>query len=639
MSFSWFGDRPRVGDRCPFWWPEGLISDFGQVERERESRSIAGRRVEVVRVAPPADARWSEGFGNSWDNFTQRFATGGAAAARPQTARGLGCWFFVLRGTGIWMDVPSNILTFDNTAAAVRALGVGEHEPWCTDAAVAGIFVRNRGLKPNHKLPEYVSCSAPCLQQPLQHSCVPDALWTQPVGANPNASCRCDAMSPVLHCGVGPRVQCVDAIYAPVPSSGTEAPARSQPAAAHELASPAAPNGSEWAALDPPPLHSSCTAHEATHVAFVHHGARASLEHTMRAAADAQRKSRCPVCAHILTDAMAHAERALALQRRATRGDGGVHAHTAVWVHNASLVALRDRLGAEGRLWMPLLAARAGHEHTLPMIFAHELLPHTVSQVVMLDSAVVALDDVCELARWGASSFETTPEAVVAFAHEQTNMYRYSKDWRQLWTRAGCAPGCGSRADNNSRAYFQGVNSGVGLYHLDRLRDARTPSWYHWLVPKLRNEVASGRFDRMEWHTTGSQAVFSLAAARFPSTWRRLFVPLPCEWNWQASRGSIRPWELDFTCHSPPRLYHANAAESSLRALATQLQRAPAERHETARRTVERAMHSSVTRWRYCAARPDVADALQPARERCNATFLVTSLVRSADAARGTPAQ
>ena len=175
------------------------------------------------------------------------------------------------------------------------------------------------------------------------------------------------------------------------------------------------------------------------HVAFVCRGAAVSRA-TLRAAADVVRKARCPIHVHLLVDDQA-ADVAATLA--AALGDG------AVTTHNTSDAALASQLSAEGRAWLRIFRHTKAGSFTVPKLFAFELLPLSVGRVVILDSDIFTVGDVCELDALAAAKLDTPaqPDAVLAYAHEQANEYRYELAWQHMWRAAGCQL-CGTPRDN-----------------------------------------------------------------------------------------------------------------------------------------------------------------------------------------------
>ena len=126
-----------------------------------------------------------------------------------------------------------------------------------------------------------------------------------------------------------------------------------------------------------------------------------------------------------------------------------------------------------------------------------------------------------------------------------------------------------------TRNHTQGYNGGVGLQHLERLRDSAEAAPFR---RALQLTLASTEMRRggplavggeASW-TSGEQDVLTLLDLLAPrEAWARWMWPLPCGWNWQmchsiiASEGGNEfAAANDDTCGDAPRLLHFNCGRA-----------------------------------------------------------------------------
>ena len=283
-----------------------------------------------------------------------------------------------------------------------------------------------------------------------------------------------------------------------------------------------------------------------------------------------------------------------------------------IHVIDATPATLKKQMSSLAARWLENLDFRGkASTYLVPKLFINELLSFSVQQVLILDTDVVLLADVCELYDGFAVSSSRAEEPLLAlgYALEQQGAYRWMVNWSSPYPDA-LGPVDESR----------GFNGGVGLQRLDRLRggaarDAyygvlagliQTPREYYGFKmetckgwppftllycalhrPKEPHAIGRKRFAAAIG--LGDQTVLSVAVAAQPRVMRRLISPLPCEWNWQtciaeyaklsdcsAAASSLGSDSSrctlafrDDTCQTPPKLLHFNCPNDLKRLLET----------------------------------------------------------------------
>ena len=117
-----------------------------------------------------------------------------------------GCWFFVTRGTGVFVNVGKTLISYDREDVN-RRFGLFCNRPpfcepqgdryWCQKALSEGydsIQVVNANANENHEL---VICSGKCSTQPVDVNCAPMEIRT---GYNASEPCNCVEGTPIINC-------------------------------------------------------------------------------------------------------------------------------------------------------------------------------------------------------------------------------------------------------------------------------------------------------------------------------------------------------------------------------------------------------------------------------------------------------
>lgn len=117
-----------------------------------------------------------------------------------------GCWFFVMRGTGVYVNVGKTMIAYDRSDVNT-AFGLFCNRPpycdgqgdryWCQKALSNGydsIQVVNANENENHEL---VICNGKCSTQPVDENCPPMELRT---GYNASSLCNCVENTPIINC-------------------------------------------------------------------------------------------------------------------------------------------------------------------------------------------------------------------------------------------------------------------------------------------------------------------------------------------------------------------------------------------------------------------------------------------------------
>ena len=192
------------------------------------------------------------------------------------------------------------------------------------------------------------------------------------------------------------------------------------------------------------------------------------------------------------------------------------------------------------------------HMYTAPKLFLHALLPAEVQRVLVLDTDLLVLDDLCDAWDAFARRCAAEPSTLLGYAREQQPGYRQITANRT-----------------------QGYNGGVGLQNLQALRasTANSAEWARALTSVLDSKLlrrggplAGDSSGAASW-TAGDQDLLVIMEMLAPSArvWGTWMWPLPCEWNWQlcysiiavdGNRGHAAG--VDDTCAQPPRLLHFN---------------------------------------------------------------------------------
>ena len=384
-------------------------------------------------------------------------------------------------------------------------------------------------------------------------------------------------------------------------------------------------------------MHASCrrTAGTAVHVLFISRGAE--LQDTLSMAANVQLWSESPsrICFHVLAGDRALRElNAAPLALHAAKAGLSINGNGTfeldeLRVHNASDAAWEHKLSAHALSWMhhPALQQHTkARAVTVAKLFLHELLPPTVTQVMVIDPQVYAMSDIVELWDWFGQQMALNPDAVLGYAPEGQNFYRMMY--------------AGSMSENEAASY----NSGVFLQRLDRIR---SQPGYRALLPRMealmrmKESARHPTFEVPMMHRLldlGDQTALAVAASAERTLWKGLMVPLPCEWNWQSSvvwfahakwilprRGAFKVPALllnqhDSTCHEPPKLLLFNSVLGKRTHAKLELSTRGPAAHELNMAVLKKALTGKLHQSDCQAAAETLASVMERA---CNATFLL----------------
>tara|TARA_B110001469_G_C9632037_1_gene316282 strand:+ start:133 stop:1611 length:1479 start_codon:yes stop_codon:yes gene_type:complete len=283
-----------------------------------------------------------------------------------------------------------------------------------------------------------------------------------------------------------------------------------------------------------------------------------------------------------------------------------------IHVIDATKAALKQRMSSLAVRWLenPDFGGKAS-KYLVPKLFINELLSFSVQQVLILDTDMVLLADVCELYDGFAVSASRAEDPLLSlgYALEQQGAYRWMVNW------SSPHPDALGQVDDS-----RGFNGGVGLQRLDRLRGGAARGSYYGVLEGLlqtpreyygfkmeackgnpphsllycalhrpREPHAIGRRRFAAAIALGDQTVLAIAVAAQPKVMRRLIRPLPCEWNWQtciaeyarlsdclavgsslvAASSRCKLAFRDDTCQTPPKLLHFNCPNDLKRLLDT----------------------------------------------------------------------
>ena len=283
-----------------------------------------------------------------------------------------------------------------------------------------------------------------------------------------------------------------------------------------------------------------------------------------------------------------------------------------IHVIDATKAALKQRMSSLAVRWLenPDFGGKAS-KYLVPKLFINELLSFSVQQVLILDTDMVLLADVCELYDGFAVSASRAEDPLLSlgYALEQQGAYRWMVNW------SSPHPDALGQVDDS-----RGFNGGVGLQRLDRLRGGAARGAYYGVLEGLlqtpreyygfkmeackgnpphsllycalhrpREPHAIGRRRFAAAIALGDQTVLAIAVAAQPKVMRRLIRPLPCEWNWQtciaeyarlsdclavgsslvAASSRCKLAFRDDTCQTPPKLLHFNCPNDLKRLLDT----------------------------------------------------------------------
>jgi len=178
-------------------------------------------------------------------------------------------------------------------------------------------------------------------------------------------------------------------------------------------------------------------------------------------------------------------------------------------------------------------------------IALHKVAPLSQSKAVLLDVDTKIIEDITLLFK----EFDKFEEShLVGAAPELTPVYHhilYQYRAKNKKTKLGLPQLSGG---------FPGVNSGVLLLHLDRIRNSTLYS--HLIHPGvLKNLTSKYRF---KGHL-GDQDFYTLMGLEHPE----LIYPLDCGWNrqlctWWKEHGYRDSFDLFAKCTSPVRIFHGN---------------------------------------------------------------------------------
>lgn len=163
-------------------------------------------------------------------------------------------------------------------------------------------------------------------------------------------------------------------------------------------------------------------------------------------------------------------------------------------------------------------------------LFAVELLPPHVSDILILDSDLLPKGDVLKLRADALERTRGDRAAALVYATESQPFYRWALQ------------GVGAPPRERLTQGF-GFNGGVAFQRLDRLRAGPAHDLYYDVFSRLvradglqtyRSALPARRSFRFPMSMAmGDQTLLSIADALFPREVRKLFRVLPCTWNVQ----------------------------------------------------------------------------------------------------------
>ncbi|KAG8457568.1 hypothetical protein KFE25_003722 [Diacronema lutheri] len=208
--------------------------------RQRQARRALvlvadGAWVEVTRVATTVNSPWQEGHSRGWSLYHEMIEKLEARRARRPSRHeqyrlplplAYGCWFFVAKGTGVWVNVGRSLRVDSRDQLAPR-LGtrppvddahtprigsflLGEDTHWCTRALQLGYdSIQVAGALGGTTAgfvgrSELVVCAGACgTHRDLCGACPPPSVELR-TGVRAERPCACDPLLPILNCGTSP---------------------------------------------------------------------------------------------------------------------------------------------------------------------------------------------------------------------------------------------------------------------------------------------------------------------------------------------------------------------------------------------------------------------------------------------------
>lgn len=165
--------------------------DNAWVEVQRSSTSCLYQYV--MKNDSLLASRYFEGLSYGWPMNNDEF--------KKRTLQPYGCWFYLLRGTGIYVNVGKTLVQYSRYEAmdflGIKVNFVAADYYFCRN-------LRNLGYDSlqifnSHKpyMNELIICSGECITKKITASCVPVELRT---GWNATKACHCNDTYPILNC-------------------------------------------------------------------------------------------------------------------------------------------------------------------------------------------------------------------------------------------------------------------------------------------------------------------------------------------------------------------------------------------------------------------------------------------------------
>ncbi|XP_013095172.2 xyloside xylosyltransferase 1-like [Biomphalaria glabrata] len=229
-------------------------------------------------------------------------------------------------------------------------------------------------------------------------------------------------------------------------------------------------------------------------------------------------------------------------------------------IHNQILVSYQNISQLEDNVLDIIHTVRqqisSGKEHRFssPLfylsIILHKVMPHNISQIILLDVDLVIASDISKL----FSLFNNfDQEQAIGIAREnqpvyQTTLWEYRKNNPK--TRVGEPPPKG----------LTGFNSGVVLFDLQKLR---VSSKYNSFLTEERMNALVQKY-KFQGHL-GDQDFYTLLSFDY----EELFYILPCGWNrqlcqWWKHNGLGEKFDLYYSCSGVIHIWHGNCETSLL---------------------------------------------------------------------------
>ena len=183
-------------------------NDYEWVEVQRSKNMclfhfVTYRGGEVYRNL---SSKYFEGLSYGWPAGVNEF--------NKRTLQPYGCWFYMLRGSGMYVNIGKTLVALNRTDAMIK-MGINTNQSSSADYHFCRRLIERgydslqifNSLDPHHS--ELVICTGGCITTKVASACVPIEVRT---GWNATKPCNCNDSYPILNCNqkITDELDCID---------------------------------------------------------------------------------------------------------------------------------------------------------------------------------------------------------------------------------------------------------------------------------------------------------------------------------------------------------------------------------------------------------------------------------------------